>query len=197
MPSIRKASCLLSRSFEAEKNALRMEANSPISGPLFNPVPPLPAPRRAEGVEHSMSWPQARTRVFERAGWPPPGLRGFRSSYNHPIPTAHLLPEFAMPQRLSRRRFLQTTAAGAIGFWAASSPAAGRKVSANEKLNLGVIGVAGRGASNLGGVSGEAIVALCDVDEGRAAQARQRFPQAQFHADFRRLIDQKGLDGVV
>ncbi|HCD00386.1 MAG TPA: oxidoreductase, partial [Planctomycetaceae bacterium] len=34
---------------------------------------------------------------------------------------------------------------------------------ANERLNIGAIGVGGRGASDLAAVAGENIVALCDV----------------------------------
>jgi predicted dehydrogenase len=41
------------------------------------------------------------------------------------------------------------------------------------------------------------IAALCDVDEKRSAKAREQFPQAKFYTDFRRLLDQKGLDAVV
>lgn len=100
-----------------------------------------------------------------------------------------------MPQRLSRRRFLQTTAAG----FAASVLHAQEKPPASERLRVGVIGVAGQGEYNLGGVAGAGcdIAALCDVDEKRAAKARERFPQAKFYTDFRQLIDQKGLDAVV
>src|SRR5262249_5316220 len=45
--------------------------------------------------------------------------------------------------------------------------------------------------------AGAAIVALCDVDENRAAPVRRRFPRAKFYTDFRKLIDAKGLDAVV
>ncbi|HXG08468.1 MAG TPA: Gfo/Idh/MocA family oxidoreductase, partial [Gemmataceae bacterium] len=100
-----------------------------------------------------------------------------------------------MPHRTTRRRFLQT-AAGVIGFWGGLSRASDRK-AANDKLNLGIIGVAGRGAANLEAVSSEAIVALCDVDENYLGSVRQRFPHAQVYTDFRRLLDQKGLDAVV
>jgi CheY-like chemotaxis protein len=48
-------------------------------------------------------------------------------------------------------------------------PAVLRARSANERLNIALVGVGGRGADNLHGVEGENIVALCDVDEQRAA----------------------------
>lgn len=104
-----------------------------------------------------------------------------------------------MSQLPSRRRFL-CRAAGATGsaVLASAVPAdGGRAVSPNERINLAVIGVAGRGADNLAGVAGENVVALCDVDEGRAVAARKAHPRAQFFQDFRRVFDLKGVDAVV
>ena len=103
-----------------------------------------------------------------------------------------------MPHQLHRRRFLQSAAIGLTGL-GASLRAADDKTAANDRLNVGVIGVAGQGAYNLGGVAGAGtnIVALCDVDEKRAGKAREQFPQAKFYADFRQLLEQKGIDAVV
>ena len=74
----------------------------------------------------------------------------------------------------SRRDFLQAAVAAGTtlplaGNWTAAEAA--EKRSANEKLNLAVIGVAGRGGANLSGVSGENIVVLCDIDSQRLAAA--------------------------
>ena len=105
-----------------------------------------------------------------------------------------------MPHRVTRRHFLQTAAAAtAVGLAGRPAPADDKKVSANERLNVGVIGVAGQGAYDMHEVAAAAanIVALCDVDENRAGKARERFPRATFHTDFRKLLDQKGLDAVV
>ena len=71
------------------------------------------------------------------------------------------------------------------------------KLSANDKLNIGVIGVAGRGGDNLNGVSSQNIVALCDVDDRNLAAAAAKFPSAKTYNDFRRLIDQKDIDAIV
>src|SRR5262249_20575352 len=77
--------------------------------------------------------------------------------------------------------------------------AAGHNPAANDRLHVGVIGVAGQGEYDLNEVAkaGATIVALCDVDENRAVKAREHFPQAAFYTDFRHLLDQKGLDAVV
>ena len=62
-----------------------------------------------------------------------------------------------------------------LGF---AAPAVGARIlRANERLNIGVIGVGGRGAGDLAGVAGENIVALCDVDWGFAARGYDSIPQ--------------------
>jgi predicted dehydrogenase len=73
-----------------------------------------------------------------------------------------------------------------------------RRLSANEKLNIGVVGVSGKGASDTKACAGENIVALCDVDEKAATGARARYPKANFYKDFRKMLEQeKSLDAVV
>jgi predicted dehydrogenase len=70
--------------------------------------------------------------------------------------------------------------------------------TANDKLNLGFIGIGGRGWNNLQALASENIVALCDVDSFRAAEAFKRFPQAQKYRDFRQMLDREhSLDAVV
>ena len=72
-----------------------------------------------------------------------------------------------------------------------------RKLSANDRLNIGLIAVAGRAAGNIAGVQGENIVAICDVDANNLAKAALQFPKARQHRDFRRLLEQRDLDAVV
>ena len=68
---------------------------------------------------------------------------------------------------------------------------------ANERLNIGAIGVGGRGAGDLAAVSSESIVALCDVDSQRLGAAAGRHPAAKQYSDYRKLLEQKDLDAVV
>jgi predicted dehydrogenase len=98
---------------------------------------------------------------------------------------------------MTRRQFLRATSL-ATGAWVAGcqTPAA-RKLSANEKLNLGVIGTANRAAQNLSQVANENIVALCDVDDDLLSSAKQRFPRARTYNDFRKLLEQPELDAVM
>ncbi len=101
--------------------------------------------------------------------------------------------------RLSRRSFLKKAGAGALAAGAVFGAPAIRltKGSPNDKLNIGVIGVANRGGANLQGVASENIVALCDVDDNYLARAAERFPKAAKYNDFRRMLDRNDLDAVV
>jgi predicted dehydrogenase len=101
-----------------------------------------------------------------------------------------------MPHPYSRRRFLSQTALATAGLSLTRSALA-RKISPNEKLNLGIIGVANQGNYDLSNVTSENIVALCDVDDKFLAGAAAKFPQAKTYSDFRRLLDQKDIDAVV
>jgi predicted dehydrogenase len=103
-----------------------------------------------------------------------------------------------MPHRLSRRDFLrQSSALPAAPLLAAPLAADQPKRSANDRINLAIVGLAGQGEYNWGNVAHENVVALCDVDENRSGKARERFPQATFYQDFRRMLEQKGIDAVV
>ncbi|HEX7653141.1 MAG TPA: Gfo/Idh/MocA family oxidoreductase [Verrucomicrobiae bacterium] len=100
-------------------------------------------------------------------------------------------------QSLNRRRFLQTTslAAGAMVF---GVPALLRGQNLNSKLNIAAIGATGKGQSDTDHCASENIVALCDVDADRAGGQRQKYPQAKFYQDYRRMFDEmeKGIDAV-
>ena len=107
-----------------------------------------------------------------------------------------------MTRALSRRRFLRTTAAAGASFLASTSASAQNKAtSANERLHVGVIGVGGQGNHDWRNVhaAGAEIVAFCDVDEDRkdVKKAREDFPKVPFYGDYRKLIDQKGMDAII
>jgi predicted dehydrogenase len=105
-----------------------------------------------------------------------------------------------MSALFKRRDFIKSGSLGVAGLvlGAGSGLAAARKLSANDKLNIGVIGVAARGGENLAAVGAtENIVALCDVDEQRLNAAAQKYPDAKLYRDFRRLIDQRDIDAIV
>lgn len=108
-----------------------------------------------------------------------------------------------MTRRVSRRRFLAASAASvaATGFWQGLIRTDVLGKSANERLAVGVVGIAAQGNYDLSNVAaaGAELVALCDVHEGRkeVGEVRERFPKAAFYTDFRKMIDKKGLDAIV
>ncbi len=104
----------------------------------------------------------------------------------------------------SRRHFFYgSLLAGAVpsgGFGSTASLKALGYKSPNEKLNFAAIGSGGQGASNIGAAAPtENIVALCDVDDRRAASTYQRFPKAPTYRDFRQMLDKEGknIDAVI
>ena len=103
-----------------------------------------------------------------------------------------------MPDSNDRRDFLKLSAlAGTWLLLPGCSSTTARRYSANEKLNVGVIGVGGKGSSDTVGVAGENLVALCDVDDQRAAGTYKRFPAVPKYHDYRVMLERENLDAVV
>ncbi len=102
-----------------------------------------------------------------------------------------------MSSQIKRRTFLKNSAAVGAGLVVLKSGILKAGQSPNEKLNIAVIGVRGRGGSNLKGVSGENIVALCDVNAKNLAAAAKDFPKAKTYVDWRKCLEQKDIDAVV
>ena len=90
-----------------------------------------------------------------------------------------------MTTQQSRRTFVKTTAMTGVGYWIAGHSMAAESKSPNEKLNVAIIGVSGRGRANTGGVSSENIVAICDIDDRYLDQAAAKFPKAKRFNDWR------------
>jgi predicted dehydrogenase len=95
-----------------------------------------------------------------------------------------------MRRQWSRRDVLGGLGAAGLarlGLEAIRIPA--RASSPNDRLNLAIIGCGGQGAENLKQVSAQNIIALCDVDEERGAEAFKQFPRAKGFRDYRKLLD--------
>jgi predicted dehydrogenase len=100
---------------------------------------------------------------------------------------------------MKRRDFLKQSAALGAGVWVTGVHRGyGQEKSPNAKLNIAVLGCGGQGGSNLKNVSGENIVALCDVNEKNIATAAKNFPNAKTFVDFRDVFDKisKEIDAV-
>src|SRR6188508_1304131 len=98
-----------------------------------------------------------------------------------------------MSQRSSRRQFLKNTGIGAAGtgFWIAGRQVGfGQEKSPNAKLNIACIGTGGQGGSDMGNVSSENIVALCDIDDKRNAEASKKHPEAKLYFDYRKMLEE-------
>ncbi len=97
----------------------------------------------------------------------------------------------------SRRHFFYgTLLAGAVptgGFGSVPSLRALGYKPFYDKLNVAAIGCGGQGGVDLNDAARtENIVALCDVDESRAAQNFKRYEKAPKYKDFRVMLDKEG-----
>jgi len=104
-----------------------------------------------------------------------------------------------MPQRTSRRDFLQVTAATGIGFWVAGGVQAQESKSPNEKVRIACVGCGGKGSSDSGDAGNHGqVVAICDVDEKTLNAGASRFPKAKKFFDFRKMLEEmeKSIDAV-
>lgn len=103
----------------------------------------------------------------------------------------------------SRRQFLRRSAQAAAGLAAFTIVPAHvlggpRHRPPSEKLNLAAIGVGGQGGYDLQNLASENIVALCDVDDERAADTFKKFPDAKRYKDFRVMLEKEnGIDAVL
>ena len=103
----------------------------------------------------------------------------------------------------SRRDFLRNTSVAATGFFIVPRHVLGRGfVAPSDKLNIAGIGVGGKAEVNLPYAfnnGSDNIVALCDVDDRMAVNARKKWPKAPYYRDYRELLDKehKNIDAVI
>jgi predicted dehydrogenase len=107
----------------------------------------------------------------------------------------------AMTHPITRRHFLKHTAVGltTLSFVPGHFLGLNGATPPSQKLNLAFVGIGGRGVTNLQSMDSENVVALCDVDEKRAAASFGKHPAAKRFTDYRKMLDQlhKQLDGIV
>lgn len=106
-----------------------------------------------------------------------------------------------MKLSLTRRRFLRQSGLAAAA--AAAFPSILRSQEGgpalNEKLNIALIGVGGRGKSAIEALTTENYVAFCDVDDVTAAETYAAYPDVPRFRDYREMFAQMGeqIDAVV
>ena len=101
-------------------------------------------------------------------------------------------------KKSNRRVFLKSTglAAGALALPTFSITRSAW--AAHHKINVAVVGAGGMGRYAVRQGASENLVALCDVDDARAAAAFKEHPQARRFKDFRVMLDKmwKEIDAV-
>jgi len=110
---------------------------------------------------------------------------------------------------LSRREFMGRSAAAAAGLMIVPRHVLGGRgyTAPSDTLNIGCIGVGGKGSSDIRSCSGENIVALCDVDDTQMArflksdrstpEQKAMYDKAGKYRDFRVMLEEeKSIDAV-
>ncbi len=110
-------------------------------------------------------------------------------------------------QSVTRRSFLrQSAVASAVGVSApyfvpsAALGGAGKRTGANDKLRIGLIGAGGMGRGNLASCvqyPDVVVTAVCDVWRERREGVVDMYPTAKPYHDFREMLQQDDLDGVI
>ena len=99
---------------------------------------------------------------------------------------------------LTRRAFLAAATTTAVAAWPRRVNAAKvvpRKISPNEKMNVAAIGAGGKGLGDIMNCKSENVVALCDADWARAAEAFYRLKGAKRFWDYRKMLEE--MDAAV
>ena len=102
-----------------------------------------------------------------------------------------------MSKEISRRSFLKTGTAAAVGLSMApgmfAAPASKKKAAPapmDRKLKILGVGIGGRGAADLKEMETEEIIGLCDVDTKYAALVFERYPNAKRYTDYRKMYEE-------
>jgi predicted dehydrogenase len=119
-----------------------------------------------------------------------------------------------LPNDLTRRRFLQSSAVATGAVVAASTVSAQAKkpdakaqatttaaaTTQAKKLNVGLVGLTNQGSYHLGIIKdlpNANIAAICDVDVRPLVRAARALPAAEVFVDFRDMLKMKDLDAVL
>ncbi len=115
-------------------------------------------------------------------------------------------------RELSRRDFIKAAGVTAAGIAASSlitdtgfAAASPKVIGANDRINIGFIGVGGMGSGHLHGVKKReaewnvTCAAVCDVFSQRRDKAREiaGCPESSVYDDYRKLLEDKDIDAVL
>lgn len=119
-----------------------------------------------------------------------------------------------MPEKNTRRKFLQQLSATTLALTAGSLSSSARKeeveqriiqyerkVAANDKVNIGVIGLGIMGYNDVNTaikIPGVQLVAACDLYDGRLERAKEVYGKDLFTTnDYRQVLDRNDIDAVI
>lgn len=112
-----------------------------------------------------------------------------------------------MDGKISRRKFIRNTTVAAAAVSAGMSRAhhaiaETKKVSAADKITLGIIGTGGRGChlmrTGINKIPDVTVAAICDMYEPHLQRGKEYAgEQAKTYYDYRKLLEQKDLDAVL
>jgi predicted dehydrogenase len=102
---------------------------------------------------------------------------------------------------ITRRQFVGSVAAG-LGMTLVTPVS--RVLGANDEIRIAVVGINGRGVSHiseLAGIQGVRVAALCDVDrkvlDSKAAAFEKKYGRkVETYVDIRKLLENKEIDGI-
>ena len=107
-----------------------------------------------------------------------------------------------MKPRTHRRDFLRQSTAAGVGLWVVGSRVVRGDESPNEKVNVAIIGVGGRGEAHVEAIPQgrrEHRRPLRRRRPARLGKAAEKHPEARSYNDFRKMLDErhKEIDAVV
>ncbi len=104
--------------------------------------------------------------------------------------------------QLTRRQFIKAAGAGLAVSTAPFVISKARGASANETVNVGVVGVGGRGsghAASFAKIKHSRLVAICDVDPKRLAKTAKRVSdkaKVKTYTDYRKMLEDNDIDAI-
>ena len=106
-----------------------------------------------------------------------------------------------MDLQITRRAFVKTTALSGLGLMILENSRSAYSYEANEKLNVALIGVGGRGRWFVNTIPklDTNVVAMCDVNDRKAELSFKEIPGAKKFHDFRKMLNDmdKDIDAVI
>jgi len=106
-----------------------------------------------------------------------------------------------MKSHVSRRDFIGNCALSGLGFVLLKNSRSAFSYEANEKLNIALVGVGGRGSWFVGAIPNlrQNVVAMCDVNDWKARPSFEKLPKARKFNDYRKMLleMEKQIDAVV